>query len=123
MQYQLCNTMVTDCDCMNLEKQLHCTKVHNQDSCNSMILPLDLLVYAFMFLLQTIAVPSQAGVLPQAARHLRSPVLLQSTTDTFTFPQTPASPDQTLMEEDVTTPKVSYVSDEVSGKTKSKKDD
>ncbi|RXN17554.1 serine threonine- kinase SIK2-like protein [Labeo rohita] len=55
---------------------------------------------------KTIAVPSQAGVLPQAARHLRSPVLLQSTTDTFTFPQTPASPDQTLMEEDVATPKV-----------------
>ncbi|KAL1274513.1 hypothetical protein QQF64_027327, partial [Cirrhinus molitorella] len=55
---------------------------------------------------KTIAVPSQAGVPPQAARHLRSPVLLQSTTDTFTFPQTPASPDQTLMEEDVATPKV-----------------
>ncbi len=85
------------------------------------MLPLDLLVYAFMFLLQTIAVPSQAGVLPQAARHLRSPVLLQSTTDMFNFPQTPASPDQTLMEEDVATPKVSYVSDEVNGKTKSKK--
>lgn len=82
---------------------------------------MDLLVYAFMFLLQTVAVPSQAGFPPQAARHLRSPVLLQSTTDTFTFPQTPASPDQTLMEEDVATPKVSYVSDEVSGKTKSKK--
>ncbi|KAI2664266.1 Serine/threonine-protein kinase SIK2 [Labeo rohita] len=72
---------------------------------------------------KTIAVPSQAGVLPQAARHLRSPVLLQSTTDTFTFPQTPASPDQTLMEEDVATPKVSYVFDKVSGKTKSKKGD
>ncbi|XP_058633238.1 serine/threonine-protein kinase SIK2a isoform X2 [Onychostoma macrolepis] len=55
---------------------------------------------------KTIAVPSQAGILPQAARHLRSPVLLQSTADTFTFPQTPASPDQTLMEEDVATPKV-----------------
>ncbi|XP_016346034.1 serine/threonine-protein kinase SIK2-like isoform X1 [Sinocyclocheilus anshuiensis] len=55
---------------------------------------------------KTIAVPSQAGVPPQAAHHLRSPVLLQSTTDTFTFPQTPASPDQTLMEEDVATPKV-----------------
>lgn len=67
------------------------------------------------------AVPSQACVPPQAARHLRSPVLLQSTTDTFTFPQTPASPDQTLMEEDVATPKVSYVSTEVSTKTKSEK--
>ncbi|XP_048045991.1 serine/threonine-protein kinase SIK2a isoform X1 [Megalobrama amblycephala] len=55
---------------------------------------------------KTMAVPSQACVPPQAARHLRSPVLLQSTTDTFTFPQTPASPDQTLMEEDVATPKV-----------------
>lgn len=64
------------------------------------------------------AVPSQACVPPQAARHLRSPVLLQSTTDTFTFPQTPASPDQTLMEEDVATPKVSDVSTEVSTKTK-----
>lgn len=85
------------------------------------MLPLDLLVYAFMFLLQTIAVPSQASFLPQAVRHLRSPVLLQSTTDTFTFPQTPSSPDQMLMEEDVATPKVSCVSDEVCGKTKSKK--
>ncbi|XP_052413476.1 serine/threonine-protein kinase SIK2 isoform X2 [Carassius gibelio] len=55
---------------------------------------------------KTIAVPSQAGVPPQAAHHLGSPALLQSTTDTFTFPQTPASPDQTLMEEDVATPKV-----------------
>ncbi|KAG1957379.1 serine/threonine-protein kinase SIK2a isoform X1 [Pimephales promelas] len=55
---------------------------------------------------KTMAVPSQACVPPQAARHLRSPVLLQSTTDTFTFPQTPASPDQTLIEEDVATPKV-----------------
>ncbi|XP_059402935.1 serine/threonine-protein kinase SIK2-like isoform X1 [Carassius carassius] len=55
---------------------------------------------------KTIVVPSQAGVPSQAARHLHSPVLLQSTTDTFTFPQTPASPDQTLMEEDVATPKV-----------------
>ncbi|ROL48753.1 Serine/threonine-protein kinase SIK2, partial [Anabarilius grahami] len=54
---------------------------------------------------KTMAVPSQACVPPQAARHLRSPVLLQSTTDTFTFPQTPASPDQTLMEENVATPK------------------
>ncbi|XP_059402947.1 serine/threonine-protein kinase SIK2-like isoform X3 [Carassius carassius] len=56
--------------------------------------------------IETIVVPSQAGVPSQAARHLHSPVLLQSTTDTFTFPQTPASPDQTLMEEDVATPKV-----------------
>ncbi|XP_057177139.1 serine/threonine-protein kinase SIK2a [Triplophysa rosa] len=55
---------------------------------------------------KTNAVPSQVGTLPQAARHLRSPVLLQSTIDTFTFPQTPASPDQTLIEEDVATPKV-----------------
>ncbi|XP_068077154.2 serine/threonine-protein kinase SIK2a isoform X1 [Danio rerio] len=55
---------------------------------------------------KTIAVPSQAGVPPQAARQLRSPVLLQSTAETFTFPQSPASPDQTLMEEDVATPKV-----------------
>jgi len=62
----------------------------------------------FIGILQTMAVPSQACVPPQAARHLRSPVLLQSTTDTFTFPQTPASPDQTLIEEDVATPKVSY---------------
>ncbi|XP_051529817.1 serine/threonine-protein kinase SIK2-like [Myxocyprinus asiaticus] len=55
---------------------------------------------------KTNAVPSKVGTTPQAARHLHSPVLLQSTTDTFTFPQTPASPDKTLMEEDVATPKV-----------------
>uniref|UniRef100_A0A9J8CLB6 non-specific serine/threonine protein kinase n=1 Tax=Cyprinus carpio carpio TaxID=630221 RepID=A0A9J8CLB6_CYPCA len=54
----------------------------------------------------TIAEQTVVKVTPSAARHLRSPVLLQSTTDTFTFPQTPASPDQTLMEEDVATPKV-----------------
>ncbi|XP_051552056.1 serine/threonine-protein kinase SIK2-like isoform X2 [Myxocyprinus asiaticus] len=55
---------------------------------------------------KTSAVPSQVGPTPQAACHLCSPVLLQSNTDTFTFPQTPVSPDQTLMEEDVGTPKV-----------------
>uniref|UniRef100_A0A8C2E8J6 non-specific serine/threonine protein kinase n=1 Tax=Cyprinus carpio TaxID=7962 RepID=A0A8C2E8J6_CYPCA len=54
----------------------------------------------------TVAEQTVVKVTPSAARHLRSPVLLQSTTDTFTFPQTPASPDQTLMEEDVATPKV-----------------
>ncbi|XP_051981861.1 serine/threonine-protein kinase SIK2-like [Xyrauchen texanus] len=55
---------------------------------------------------KTNAVSYLVGPDPQAACHLRSPVLLQSNTDTFTFPQTPASPSQTLMEEDVGTPKV-----------------
>ncbi|XP_036435709.1 serine/threonine-protein kinase SIK2a [Colossoma macropomum] len=52
------------------------------------------------------SVPAQVGLTPQSARHLRSPVLLQTSTETFSFPQCPASPEQALMEEEVATPKV-----------------
>ncbi|XP_055056396.2 serine/threonine-protein kinase SIK2a isoform X1 [Misgurnus anguillicaudatus] len=55
---------------------------------------------------KTNAVQTQVGTPSQTAHQLRSPVLLQTTTDTFTFPQTPALPDQALMEEDVGIPKV-----------------
>uniref|UniRef100_A0A8B9L9I7 non-specific serine/threonine protein kinase n=1 Tax=Astyanax mexicanus TaxID=7994 RepID=A0A8B9L9I7_ASTMX len=51
-------------------------------------------------------VKAQVGLASQASRHLRSPVLLQTSTETFSFPQCPASPDQALMEEEVATPKV-----------------
>ncbi|XP_053086259.1 serine/threonine-protein kinase SIK2a isoform X4 [Pangasianodon hypophthalmus] len=40
----------------------------------------------------------------QATRHLRSPILLQTSTETFSFTQ--STPEQALMEEDVATPKV-----------------
>uniref|UniRef100_A0A672R1M9 non-specific serine/threonine protein kinase n=1 Tax=Sinocyclocheilus grahami TaxID=75366 RepID=A0A672R1M9_SINGR len=53
----------------------------------------------------TVAEQTVVKVTP-SVNHLCSPVLLQSTTDTFTFPQPPVFPDQTLMEEDVATPKV-----------------
>lgn len=44
----------------------------------------------------------------QATRHLRSPILLQTSTETFSFTQSTASPEQALMEEEeVATPKVS----------------
>uniref|UniRef100_W5KJ06 non-specific serine/threonine protein kinase n=1 Tax=Astyanax mexicanus TaxID=7994 RepID=W5KJ06_ASTMX len=52
------------------------------------------------------SVQAQVGLASQASRHLRSPVLLQTSTETFSFPQCPASPDQALMEEEVATPKV-----------------
>ncbi|KAK3527353.1 hypothetical protein QTP86_021937, partial [Hemibagrus guttatus] len=43
----------------------------------------------------------------QATRHLRSPILLQTSTETFSFTQSTASPEQALMEEEeVATPKV-----------------
>ncbi|XP_062844895.1 serine/threonine-protein kinase SIK2a isoform X2 [Trichomycterus rosablanca] len=42
----------------------------------------------------------------QPTRHLRSPLLLQTSTETFSFPQCSASTDQALMEEEVATPKV-----------------
>lgn len=44
----------------------------------------------------------------QATRHLRSPILLQTSTETFNFTQSTSSPEQALMEEEeVATPKVS----------------
>ncbi|KAG7314524.1 hypothetical protein KOW79_021827 [Hemibagrus wyckioides] len=43
----------------------------------------------------------------QATRHLRSPILLQTSTETFSFTQSTASPEQALMEEEeVAIPKV-----------------
>ncbi|KAF5891128.1 serine/threonine-protein kinase SIK2, partial [Clarias magur] len=43
----------------------------------------------------------------QATHHLRSPILLQTSTETFSFTQSTASPEQALMEaEEVATPKV-----------------
>uniref|UniRef100_A0A8C6T8M0 non-specific serine/threonine protein kinase n=1 Tax=Neogobius melanostomus TaxID=47308 RepID=A0A8C6T8M0_9GOBI len=48
---------------------------------------------------------AQVGLLPQGVRLLRSPAVPQTSTDTFTFPQTP-SLEQNFMVEDVNTPKV-----------------
>ncbi|KAJ8276613.1 hypothetical protein COCON_G00083650 [Conger conger] len=48
----------------------------------------------------------QVGLLPQNVRLLRSPLLPQTSTETFTFPQSPSAPEHSLMEEDVATPKV-----------------
>ncbi|XP_035290671.1 serine/threonine-protein kinase SIK2-like [Anguilla anguilla] len=48
----------------------------------------------------------QVGLLPQNVRLLRSPLLPQASTETFTFPQSPSAPEHSLMEEDVATPKV-----------------
>ncbi|XP_066516623.1 serine/threonine-protein kinase SIK2a [Hoplias malabaricus] len=52
------------------------------------------------------SVPAQGGLTPQPPRHLRSPVLLQTSTEAFTFPQCPSTPEQALMEEEVAIPKV-----------------
>ncbi|XP_030648574.1 serine/threonine-protein kinase SIK2a [Chanos chanos] len=51
-------------------------------------------------------VPAQVGLHPQPARHLPSPVLLQTSTDTFVFPQAPAPSENAFMAEEVATPKV-----------------
>ncbi|KAJ8267068.1 hypothetical protein GJAV_G00137970 [Gymnothorax javanicus] len=48
----------------------------------------------------------QVGLLPQNIRLLRSPILPQTSTETFTFPQPPSAPRHSLMEEDIATPKV-----------------
>ncbi|XP_036380035.1 serine/threonine-protein kinase SIK2a [Megalops cyprinoides] len=49
---------------------------------------------------------TQVGLLPQSIRVLPSPVLSQASTETFTFSQSPPAPEHSLMEEEVTTPKV-----------------
>ncbi|XP_056139423.1 serine/threonine-protein kinase SIK2 isoform X2 [Lampris incognitus] len=49
----------------------------------------------------------QVGLLPQGVRLLRSPALSQASSDALTFPQSTCPPEQSLMLEDVTTPKVS----------------
>lgn len=48
----------------------------------------------------------QVGLLPQGVRLLRSPAVPQSSSDAFTFPQTPSPLEQNFMVEDVNTPKV-----------------
>ncbi|XP_029922631.1 serine/threonine-protein kinase SIK2 isoform X2 [Myripristis murdjan] len=48
----------------------------------------------------------QVGLLPQSVRLLRSPALPQTSSDAFTFSHSTCPPEQSLMVEDVNTPKV-----------------
>lgn len=58
--------------------------------------------------MKIILLPQASVSALQATRHLRSPILLQTCTETFSFTQSTASPEQALMEEEeVATPKVS----------------
>ncbi|KAK7882564.1 hypothetical protein WMY93_028738 [Mugilogobius chulae] len=49
---------------------------------------------------------AQVGLLPQGVRLLRSPAVPQTSSDAFTFPQTPSPLEHSFMVEDVSTPKV-----------------
>lgn len=60
----------------------------------------------FLFSLQSTSGSPQVGLLPQGVRLLRSPAVPQSSSDAFTFPQTPSPLEQNFMVEDVNTPKV-----------------
>lgn len=59
--------------------------------------------------MKIILLPQASVSALQATRHLRSPILLQTSTETFSFTQSTAAPKQALMEDEegVATPKVS----------------